>query len=105
MKFLAQAIIDIGYKPLGFLVSFAIMKTILDPKSRRLSASLTVFLVGIPLGMLVYYISREWQLGENTSIGLACVCVLLGERIIWAIMNINVDDIITQAIKKVIGKK
>lgn len=104
MKELIQSLIGVSLKPLGFLISFAIMKTLIDPKSRNLASSCTVFMVGIPLGMLVYFIAKEWGIGENTSIGMCCVSVLLGERIVWAIMNINVEDFITAWIKKVLGK-
>lgn len=105
MKELLVNFVHDSYKPLAFLLSFAFMKTIVDPKSRRLLSSFTVFCVGVPLGILVYKIAIEWGVGENTAMGIGCVCVLLGERIIWAIMNINVDDIITHAIKKAMGKK
>ena len=105
MKDLIHHLADSGIKPVIAFILFAIMRILIDPKSRKLSSTATIFIIGVPLGVLVNLIALEWGIGENTAMGIGCVCVLLGERIIWAIMNIDVDDIITQAIKKVIGKK
>lgn len=87
-----------------FIILFSIIKVILLPHSRGFRDILASFLVSFPVGFLTSLVAIENGVGEKTSIAIGCIVLLIADKLLIAILHLDVSKTWQRAIDNLVDK-
>lgn len=104
MKELAGEVLTAFGITLAFFVAmFNVVKIILLPQKRKIKEMAASFFVGWPVGFLVGWVCVD-QIGDKWAIAVACLSVLLAEKIALFFMTIDPKKYMDRIINNLVDK-
>lgn len=87
-----------------FVFLFNVIKILLVPTKRAVQDIIASFVIGFPSGVLVGLLCKEFELGDMSSITIACMTVLIAEKIALTCMRLDVGKALQRALDNLIDK-